>query len=83
MDQGGAVTVHTTIRYVDADCATLKLNGVAVAWTYADGRGYPIAEFNEAAVKAIVAAPGATLTVTWSKKTGESFSGSDTVRVIP
>jgi len=83
LDQGGAVTVHTAIRYVDVDCSTLQLNGIPVAWTHIDSRGQVVAEFNEAAVKAIVAPPEAVLTLTGKMKTGESFSGSDTVRVMP
>lgn len=81
-DQGGAVTVHTAIPYVDVDCASLKLNGIPVDWTHVDSLGNVVGEFDEAAVKAIVAPPRTTLTLTGNMKTGESFAGSDTVRVI-
>lgn len=82
MDQGGAVTVHTSVPYVDVDCATLQLNGIAVDWTHVDSLGHLVAEFDEAAVKAIAVVPETVLTLTGNLKTGESFSGSDTVRVI-
>lgn len=82
MDQGGAVTVHTSIPYADVDCATLQLNGIAVDWTHVDSLGHLVAEFDEAAVKAIAVIPQTVLTLTGNLKTGESFSGSDTVRVI-
>lgn len=82
LDQGGAVTVHTAIAFAEVDCATLRLNGIAVDWTHVDSLGHVVGEFNEEAVKAIVAPPEATLTLTGNMKTGESFSGSDTVRVI-
>ena len=83
LDQGGAVTVHTAIPYTTVDCSSLKLNGVAVSWTHVDSRGNVVGEFNEEAVKAIVAPPEALMTLTGTLRTGESFSGSDTVRVIP
>ncbi len=82
MDQGGAVTVHTSIAYADVDCATLQLNGIPVDWTHVDSLGHVVAEFDEAAVKAIAVVPSTVLTLTGNLKTGESFSGSDTVRVI-
>jgi len=83
MDQGGAVTVHTAIPFVQVDCATLQLNGIPVDWTHVDNRGNVVAEFNEEAVKAIVSPPESVLTLTGCLKTGECFSGSDTVRVMP
>jgi len=83
MDQGGAVTVHTSIPYVNVDCASMKLNGIALSWWHVDNRGNVVGEFDEVAVKALVAPPGAVLTLTGNMNSGESFSGSDTVRVIP
>jgi hypothetical protein len=83
MDQGGAVTVHTEIAYSSVDSASLKLNGIPVDWAHVDSRGHIVGEFNEEAVKAIVAEPQTVMTLTGNYKTGESFSGSDTVRVIP
>jgi len=82
-DQGGAVTVHTAISYSEVDCASLKLNGIPVDWCHVDDLGNVVGEFNEEAVKAIVAPPEATLTLTGAMKTGETFAGSDTVRVKP
>lgn len=82
MDQGGAVTVHTSIPFADVDVNTLQLNGIAVDWTHVDSLGHLVAEFDEAAVKAIATPPQTVLTLTGNLKTGEPFSGSDTVRVI-
>lgn len=82
MDQGGAVTVHTSIPYADVDLTTIQLNGIAVDWTHVDSLGHLVAEFDEAAVKAIATPPQLVLTLTCTLKSGESFSGSDTVRVI-
>jgi len=54
-----------------------------VAWTKADCRGELVAKFDEAAVKAIVEPPSATLTLTGMTIDGDEFSGSDTVKVRP
>jgi len=82
-EQGGEVTVHVTIPYSHVDTSTLTLNGLAVAWTKADCRGELVAKFDEAAVKAIVEPPSATLTLTGMTIDGDEFSGSDTVKVRP
>ncbi len=81
--QGGTVTVHTAILARDVNAGSLKLNGIAVSWTHVDSRGQIVGEFDETAVKAIVAPPEAVLTLTGTMKSGAEFSGSDTVRVIP
>ena len=80
-DQGGDVSVHTDIPYGSVDCSTLALNGIPVSWTKADSCGNLVAKFDEWAVKAIVAPPGATMTLTGTTKDGVSFAGSDTVQV--
>jgi len=82
-DQGGAVTVHTSIPYGSVDCASLTLSGVPVVFTKADDCGNLVARFSETAVKAIVSPPEAVLTLSGILKTGEAFSGSDTVQVRP
>ena len=80
--QGGEITVHATIAYSQVDCATLTLNGIPVTWTKADSRGELVAKFDEAAVKAIVSAPSAVLTLKGATVDGEAFEGSATVRVV-
>lgn len=83
VDQGGAVTVHTEISYSSVDPASLKLNGIPVDWAHVDSRGHIVGEFDEWTVKAIVTVPETVMTLTGNYATGESFAGSDTVRVIP
>ncbi|HNT89394.1 MAG TPA: hypothetical protein PKL84_16140 [Candidatus Hydrogenedentes bacterium] len=82
-DQPGEVIVHTSIPLKDVDCPTVQLNGLPAKSVRADLQGHIVAEFSETAVKAIVAPPEAVLTLTGLYKTAESFSGSDTVRVVP
>ena len=79
--QGGEVTVHAAIAYGEVDTESVTLNGIAVSWTKADCRGELVAKFDEEAVKAIVDAPSATLTLSGMTLDGEIFSGSDTVKV--
>ena len=81
-DQGGRVTVHTSIPYRSVDPGTLELNGVPVAAVGADSLGHIVANFDEGAIKSIVAPPEAMLTLTGNYTDGEPFAGSDTVRVI-
>ncbi|HOZ47874.1 MAG TPA: hypothetical protein PLO37_21465 [Candidatus Hydrogenedentes bacterium] len=80
-EQGGEVVVRTSIRYSDVDCTTLRLGGVASRRAGSDSRGNLIAVFSEAAVEAAVAPPSTTLVLTGELKSGEGFSGSDTVLV--
>jgi len=82
-DQGGFVTVHTAIPFGAVDRSSIQLSGVDVVFTKADSCGNLVAKFSEDAVKAIVAPPETTLTLTGVMKDGESFAGSDTVRVVP
>lgn len=81
-DQGGSVVVHTDgLAYSSVDPSSVTLNGIAATATKADLCGDLVAYFDEAAVKAIVAPPSATLTLSGSKLDGTTFSGSDTVKV--
>ena len=84
LDQGGAVTVHTAVKFSTVDTESLKLNGVPADAAWADSRGNVVARFNEAAVEALVAPPAAVLTLcgTYTNGDGGMFSGSDVVRVI-
>ena len=81
-DQGGQVTVHTNIPLSQVDRSTVQLNGISAISTGADSRGHLVAKFDEGAVKAIVAPPQATLTLSGCYTDGTSFEASDTVRVI-
>lgn len=80
--QGGEITVHATIAYSKVDKSSVTLNDIPVKWTKADSRGELVAKFDEAAVKAIVSAPSAVLTLKGVTVDGEAFEGSATVRVV-
>ena len=80
--QGGEVSVHSNIPLSLVDRASVELSGIPAISVGADSRGALEAKFNEAAVKAIVAAPRATLTLTGAYAAGGTFAASDTVRVV-
>ena len=82
MDQGGRITVHTTIPWGSVDRNTLALNGVQVSSVGADSLGHLVANFDEAVIKSIVAPPQAVMTLTGDYTDGTTFSGSDVVRVV-
>jgi hypothetical protein len=77
------VTVHTDIAYSAVAGATVELNGIGISWWKSDSRGYFVAKFKASEVKGIVE-PGstATLTLRGYTKSGDAFSGSDSVAVI-
>jgi len=81
--QGTRVTVHADIPYgaVLPD-SVVTLNGIAATSTFADDCGDLVAKFDVDAVKRIIAPPSADLTLEGIDRTGERFSGTDTVRVI-
>jgi hypothetical protein len=78
---GDWITVHTDIAYGSVDTSSITLNGVAVAWTKSDLRGNLVAKFAQADIKAIIAPPEVTLTLSGLTNGGEPFTGSDTVAV--
>jgi len=84
VDQKGVwVTVHADIPLGLVVKAGLKLNGEVVWYTTkSDARGDLVAKFRVGDVLEIVAVPSATLTLTGTTITGDSFSGTDTVRVV-
>ena len=82
-EQGGSVVVHMEIPYSQVNSSTVALDGVQALWTKADLRGDLVAYFDEVAIKAIVAPPSATLTLTGNLHDGTPFAGSDTVQVKP
>jgi hypothetical protein len=79
--QGTWVSVHTDIPYGAVDHATLTLDGVEVAWTKADSRGYLVAKFELDAVKAILAPGTVTLRLEGMTVADVSFFGEDPILV--
>ena len=81
--QSTVVTVHTDIAYGLVVGATVKLNDVAIDWWKSDDRGNFVAKFKAADVKGIVR-PGetATLTLTGGTIYGDTFTGTDSVKVV-
>ena len=79
--QGMWVTVHTDIPYSQVETLSLQLNGIAVAWTKYDARGYLVGKFNIDTVKSIVNPPEAVLTLTGQCVDGTALEGTDIVRV--
>ena len=82
-EQGGSVVVHMAIPCSQVDSSTVALDDVPALYTKADSRGDLVAYFDEVAIKAIVAPPSATLTLTGNLHDGTPFAGSDTVQVRP
>ncbi len=81
-EQSGRVTVHTDIAGSTVDRSTVALEGIPASSTWVDLRGNLVAGFPEADVKAFVAPPEATLTLTGNRLDGTPFEGSDTVTVL-
>lgn len=80
-EQTGVVKVHTDIPLSAVDTDTLALNGVPAIGAYADALGELVSVFDEKEIKAIVAPPGAELTLTGEYVNGEPFAGTDAVSV--
>lgn len=80
--EGTWVTVHTDIPYGSVETLSLELNGIDVAWTKSDSKGYLVAKFNLDDVKGIIAPPDAELTLSGTTKDGISFEGTDIIEVI-
>lgn len=78
---GTWVTVHADIPYSVVVGATVELNGIPAGLTKADDCGNLVAKFTQTEVKAIVAAPSATLTLTGTTVNGVDFAGTDTISV--
>ena len=84
LQAGGTwVTVHAEIAYSAVNAASVTLDGIPVKTTFADNRGELVAKFLVGDVRDIVE-PGTTPELTLSGTTdgGDTFSGTDTVRVI-
>lgn len=77
------VSVHTNLSYGSVASASVTLDGVPIAWSKSDSRGYFVAKFQIAAIKGIATPPSVELTLAGTLKDGQTFSGTDTVSVIP
>ena len=80
--EGTWVTVHAEIDYSDVVGATVTLDGIPVKATFADNRGDLVAKFAVGDVRGIVKPGMAQLTLSGTTRDGDTFSGTDTVRVI-
>lgn len=79
---GEWVTAHVDIPFAAVAAGSVDLGGVPAALLKADDCGNLVAKFAIEDVKAIVAPPSATLTLTGTTKDGDVFSGSDTIQVV-
>jgi hypothetical protein len=79
---GQWVTVHADIPYAVVERAELTLNGVPVKWTKSDAQGDLVAKFVLADVVGIIAPPAVMLELSGTTTVGDSFTGTDTVKVI-
>lgn len=77
------VTVHAEIPFSAVDReAAVTLNGIAARSIFADDRGDLVAKFAIGDVRGVLDVGTATLTLCGTTLEGDSFSGTDTVRVI-
>ncbi len=76
------VTVHTNLPYGLVQSASVTLDGIPIAWSKSDSKGYFVAKFQIAAIKGIATPPSAELTLAGTLKDGQEFSGTDVVTVI-
>jgi len=83
------VTIHTDLPYSLVVGASVTLNGLDISWWKSDDRGYFVAKFSSDEVKALdeVKEAGADgtlvkLTLEGALESGETFSGTDDVKVI-
>lgn len=80
---GDCLTVHTDLRFRDADTARpVELNGLPAYLVTSDNRGYLVAKFNLTALRTLLSLPATTLTLTGFTDDGSAFGGSDVIRVV-
>ncbi|NLS96334.1 MAG: hypothetical protein GXX96_29705 [Planctomycetaceae bacterium] len=80
--EGSWVTVHTDIPYGAVGDSEVTLNGVEIAWSKADSRGFFVAKFVIADIKGVVQ-PGDTAVLELVVYTDAGpLVGTDTVKVI-
>ena len=85
--EGTVVTVHTNIAYSLVNGASVTLNGVEIAWWKSDSRGQFVAKFDMLEVEKLVDTEvldlgDITLELKGNTWAGDSFSGSQTIRVV-
>jgi hypothetical protein len=78
---GTWVTVHAEIAYGDVDHATLTMNGVELTYSKSDNCGDLVVKFAREDIQDIVSPPEATLVLTGLTVSGESFIGSQVIKV--
>jgi len=78
---GECLTIHTDIALSKVDRSSVTLNGLYPYAVFADARGQLVAKFDLDQVKAIVAPPSATMTLTGTTTDGTPLTGTDTVPV--
>ena len=76
------VTVHTNIPFSTVVAADVTLDGIEISSWKSDNRGYFVAKFEAGEVKDKVEPGTVTLMLVGDTIDGESFSESDTVKVI-
>ena len=84
LSQSEVVTVHTDIAYGLVDAHSVYLNGVLINSWKADDQGNFVAKFLSGAIKGLPLTIGGynTLVLTGSTIEGESFFGSDEIKVV-
>ena len=75
------LTIHTDIALSKVDRSSVALDGMVPYAVFADARGQLVAKFDIDQVKARVAPPSATMTLTGLTTDGTPFSGTGTVPV--
>ena len=83
--EGRVVTVHTDIAYTAVDATSVYINGVAIAWSKADARGYFVAKFSMEEVKdldGLIIDDYNTLQVVGLTTDGVPFWGEQDIMVI-
>ena len=80
--KGGVVSVHADIPFSTVDCSTLDLSGLPAQSAFPDDRGDLVVKVSLERVKAMIAPPSATLTLTGATKAGVPFTGTDTIGVV-
>jgi len=82
-NNGTVVTVHTNLPYTSVTGESVRLNGVEIDWWKSDARGYFVAKFDIAEIKAIAkVSEYNTLSLTGRTIDGRAFAGAQDILVI-
>jgi len=80
---GDWMTVHTDLPFRDVDrTVAVELNGQPAKLLKADNRGNLVAKFDLTELRTQLQPGSVTLTLTGATLTGDTFAGSDVVRVL-